>query len=536
MNKRILVVSFLLTQRYIANFILNLIIPVDFGFLKITHKQQHNKPHEMRSVTMWSTRRATSVATAASIFQNKRWNSSNSSSSPSAVETAPSHDTVWGLWNEGNLFSLTVAQMDAFLSANRVTPDGSRKKALLVRQLEELLQTKENSAKGLPPPQQAPPPVPTRGHGSWAPPPRPVSEPETLLDLTQSGFYESPHAMAPKAFQLLVNGATPDVVVGRVNTTAFPGFPANSECYTLSTADSTLSLRTRFSKAFQWCLMNLSNLRIDAEFQADFGKLLVHQSMIKKGRQVVSAYSFQQRIQTQTASTGSEWVSSVSEASVPAMEALLADELFTAVGKKQLSYDAQIRRANDVLFVELNSKAAVTAVNSKWNSVQTSHLLQQDSIDSRLMLRTRQPLRRQEVELFTTVPVLAIENGDVTPVLPAEHGQVVYVSENEVRRWEKRNTLSGARLTVVETRREPLIVVRDEEEDVRIEYQLMVSVPCTPTEKVDMRLLSLELYDLAKLFSDTLSDEFVKSYGCEPNPVTATTSYSTPAAVATASA
>jgi hypothetical protein len=487
---------------------------------------------------MWSTRGASAASAAAtSLLHSSRWNSSTTSSAGGSSEPAPSHDTVWGLWNEGNLFSLTVAQMDAFLSANRVTPDGSRKKALLVRQLEELLQTKENSSKGLPPPQQAPPPMPSRGHGSWAPPPRPVSEPETLLDLTQSGFYESPHAMAPKAFQLLVAGATPDVVVGRVNTTAFPGFPANSECYTLSTADATLSLRTRFSKAFQWCLMNLSNLRIDAEFQADFGKLLIHQNLIKKGRHVVSAYSFQQRIQTQTAASASEWVSNVSEASVPAMEALLADELFTAVGKKQISYDAQIRRANDVIAVELNSKGQVIAVNNKWNNVQTSHMLQQNSIDARMMLRTRQPLRRQEVELFTRTPVVKIDNGDVSSVLPAEHGQVVYVSENEVRRWEKRNTQSGARLTVVETRREPLIVVRDEEEDVRLEYQLTVSIPCTPVEKVDMRLLSLELYDLSKLFSETLSDDFVKSYGCEPNPVTAASSASAPASsTATATA
>lgn len=486
----------------------------------------HNSPMRcaaLRSAVIARNLSSTTTTTAAVV--SRRWQSSTLTDN--ATTTTPTHEVVWGLWNEGNLFSLTVAQMDAFLHANRVTPDESKKKAMLVRQVEELLQKQENQSKGLPPPSIAPPSIPNRrvaGHGDWAPV-VPVSQPETLLDLTQSGFYETPHAMAPKAFQLLVSEVTPDVVVSRVNTTSFPGFPANSECYTLASADAALSVRTRFSKAFQWCTMNMANLRLDAEFQADFGKLLVNENMIKKGRRIVSAYSFQQRIQVQP-TPASQWVSAVSETSIPAMEALLADELFKPVGRKTVSYEVQIRRAKDVLAVELNHTAQqVTSIAHTWHHVQTSHLFTAaHTIDTRLLLRTRQPVRRQEVELYSKLPILTLNGDDIAATLPAEHGQVIYASENEVRRWEKTNSQSGARLTIVETRRQPLIVVRDEEEDPRVEYQLIVNIPCLPTEKIDTRLLSLELFDLAKLFAETLGEDFVKTYGCtpEPLPVTAT--------------
>lgn len=437
--------------------------------------------------------------------------------SEAGVPAAPTHDHVWGLWNEGNLFSLTVAQLETFLSTNNVTPDPTKKKAMMVRQVEEFMQSKDNAAKGLPPvqPQQAD----RRDFGRGAPQVlQPVTMPETLLDLTQTGFYDSPHAMAPKAFQLLVSDATPEVVVSRVNTTSFPGFPANAECYTLTAAEPGLAIRTRFSKAFQWCVMNMSNLRIDGEFQADFGKLLVHSNVVKKGRHVVSAYSLQQRLQVQQ-SPASTWVSAVSETSVPALEALFADELFTPVGRSQVSYDVQVRRAKDVVALEMNRNAQVTSVNNVWRNVQTTHLVNGAGVDCRMLLRTRQPLRKPDIEHFSTIPILKLTNDDIADVLAPEHGQVIYVSENEVRRWEKKQTLSGARFTLVETKRQPLIVLKDEEEDPRLEYQLMVSLPCSATERVDLRSLSLEAYDLTKLIAEALNDGFVKTFECQLQPV-----------------
>lgn len=445
---------------------------------------------------------------------------SSAMSSSSAIAPELSHDTVWGLWNEGNLFSMTVAQLDNFLTKSNCVPDPSKKKAMLVRQVEELLQAKDNAAKGVEPLAAAPG---SRGGGMdrrGTPASREfgAAQPETLLDLTQSGFYDSPTAMAPKAFQLLVTNATADVVVARVNTTAFPGHPANAECYTLNPADATLAVRTRFAKALQWCVLNMSNLRLDGELVVDFGKLLIHANVVKKNRRVVSAYTLQQRMQVQT-SPATTWVSAVAESSVPAIEALLAEELFSQVGKPQTSYDVHIRRAKDTIEIEMNSKGQVTSVNNQWHAIQTSHIVNADSIDTRVLLRTRQALRRAEVEQYSNCPILKLSAEDINDVLAPEHGQVVYVSENVSRRWEKRQTLSGARISLMEIKRQPLIVVHDEEEDPRLEYRMMVSVPAVPTEKIDLRLLSLEVFDIAKLFAEAMGDGFVKKFQCEAQPV-----------------
>jgi len=145
------------------------------------------------------------------------------------------YEHVWGLWNEGNLFSMPVAQMQDFLREAGVPTDPGAKKAVLVRRLEEYLHAKDKATASASSSGDGAAPVPATdsgvAYGRWN---NGARQAETLLDLAQTDFYKGSANMVPKAFQLLTKGSCVEAVVSRVNTTAFPGFPANTECYTLA--------------------------------------------------------------------------------------------------------------------------------------------------------------------------------------------------------------------------------------------------------------------------------------------------------------
>jgi hypothetical protein len=415
------------------------------------------------------------------------------------------------MWNEGNLFSLNVQQLSQFISKQSGRNPETTKKSELVKLVEGLLQSKDVGNARAPAQRNQP----GKG-GRWDAPPEPQLE--TLLDLTQSGFYEGQESMAPKAFQLMVADSAPDVVVSRVSTTAFPGRPANAEVYTLAGADADVAVRSRFSKAFQWCLMNLGNLQIDAELSVDFGKLLMKRDVIRKNRTVVSAFTIQQRLQVKNPWS---WVSCIPERSIPKVEQFLSHkELQPVFSKPQVTYETIIRRSKDSLHVELDSKAKTISVNSPWMDIQSSHLVVCAGADLRFLVRSRAAPKRKDVEQLMNTPVLKIAKEDVDPVLPADVGQVVYVAENESRRWEKTIT-SGVRLSVCEVKRQPLIVTADEEEDPRTEYTVTVQLPANPKDRVDIRGISLEVFDFCKAFGVEIADDFVHEYGCVPHAVQA---------------
>jgi hypothetical protein len=431
------------------------------------------------------------------------------SSSTSTSEGGASMKRVWGLWNEGNLFSLSVAELQQFLTTEgqQGLLKGDEKKALLVRRVEEYLHVKESKAKGRPVPSYDDVDPNVKGH-------RAVVQPETLLDLAQAGFYDGASHMAPKAFQLLVADTAIDLVVSRVNTQGFPGAPANMECYTLAGAEAEVAVKARYSKALQWCLLNMQNLQMDGEICVEFGKLLLSPAVIRKNRKVLSSWTLQQRVQ---ATNPYQWIAHVPPTAAAVVESLLEAESFVSVTKAPvIGYDITVKRAKDSIAVELNRKGQVLGVFSKWSSVQTSHLVNAQGIDACLQLRSRPPLRRKDVELFSSVPIIKLEKENLSDVLPAEHGQVVYVSENEVRRWEKK-TEHGVRFTVTEVKRDPLIVSHDEEEDSRIEYNILVTL--SVAEKLNLSALAGEVYELTNKFAQVLSKPFVDAFGTQADGV-----------------
>ncbi|RNC50510.1 mitochondrial guide RNA binding complex subunit 2, partial [Trypanosoma cruzi] len=66
-------------------------------------------------------------------------------SAPSGDFSHVTHNTVWGLWNEGNLFSLSVPELAFFLQehCNVANVDPRAKKSALVRQVEEILSAEQ---------------------------------------------------------------------------------------------------------------------------------------------------------------------------------------------------------------------------------------------------------------------------------------------------------------------------------------------------------------------------------------------------------
>ncbi|KPI85813.1 putative guide RNA associated protein GAP2 [Leptomonas seymouri] len=471
---------------------------------------------------------AASITTFSTIVQ-KRFQSSSSPSSglpevapgleiASANVQAPvTYEQVWSLWNEGNLFSLQVAQMRDFLSKVGVTTDVTAKKAAVVRRLEEYLQANDkiNSAATGDAVGAASTAAAAAGglkgadYGNWAT--SGSTQPETLLDLAQAGFYQGAATMVPRAFQLLTVGSSSEAVVSRVNTAAFPGFPANTECYTLSASDAEGAMQARYSKVLQWCLLNMSNLRMDGELTVEVGKLLLTTSAMRHNERVVSAYTLQQRLQLTRPYT---WISCVPESAISAVEKLLAEKGFDLVSKNaRLTYEGTIKRTNDNLEVVLDEHMKVDGVYGEWVCVQTAFCTSLEKPDLRVLLRSRPPVSAQDRDTYSRTPVIELSQDDVSDVLPPEHGQLVYLSENESRHFERLNA-KGIAIVVREIKRQPLIVLRDEEEDARVEYRISVDIPASAgSHTVDVRAVGLEVLTLAEELSAAVQVPFNEAYG-----------------------
>jgi hypothetical protein len=427
---------------------------------------------------------------------------------PDAIPPTKKHsvDHMWGLWNEGNLFSLAIPELTSFLHSQRVTVDPAWKKAALVRQVEEFLQAKEDSAKQ---PQQG---RQQDSYGAWNRAEPAGAKQEVLLDLGQAGFYEGSTQNAPRAFQLLVADSAPDLVVSRVNTTSFPGYPANAECYTLTAADAAQSTRARYSKTLQWCCMNLRNLGLDGEVCVEFGKLLLKPEISKKNRHVVSSWTLQQRMQV---ADPYHWVTATSETSVASLEELLAADGFTVKHATKVQYDVHVHRANDTLLVELSAKGATTSVHRSWDNVQQTLLVAGDGVDSRFVLRSRTAAKKQDIDAYTQAKLIDVQAEEVQSLLPPELGKVVYATENDVRKWEK-VIPKVCTLTVTETRRQPLLISRDEDDGERIEFAVTLTVPSAASGgATDMAAVAEELYRLAERITGASKQGFLAEFGTQ---------------------
>jgi hypothetical protein len=426
-----------------------------------------------------------------------------------AAETTSAHsvEKMWGLWNEGNLFSLTPAELSNFLASQSAAIDPKWKKAALVRQVEELLQANEQKAKQARQQEQQQSQAgggATGGaYGSWDK--DAATKGEMLLDLSQAGFYQGDTQAAPRAFQLFVQNSAPDLVVSRINTTSFPGYPSSAECYTLSAAESDQAARARFVKTLKWSAINLRTLQLDGQLHVDFGKLVLKPEVVKKGQRVLSAWTLQQRLQ---AFAPYHWVTCAAPDTPAAIEKLMSEGGFELTQNEKTSFDVTVRRANDSLHVVLNSKGATVSVARQWEKLQTSHFTMQGGPDVRFIFRARKHIAQEETDKYSKVPIVDVLSPEISIQLPAEHGEVLYCSENKTRVWS-RPLAGGGTVSLTETKREPLVIASDFEDGERLEYALDVDIPRDATDIGDV---AVELYSLAKSIAAATQETFEKSF------------------------
>lgn len=479
---------------------------------------------------------------------------SDSSSEQQHQQKDLSVEAVWSLWNEGNLFSLSAADLSQFLSKQSVNVDPGWKKAALVRQVEDVLRAREAKRKqqksaaegaassattGTPAGRQQTTTTPAGGgqqqqqvssdvYGKWEGQQGGASsKSDMLLDLSASGFYsqnaaDTTAAAVPKAFQLFSGASSPDLILSRVNTTSFPGFAANAECFTFTGADAVQSTKSRYSKTTQWSILNARHLRLNAEITADLGKLILRNDIVKKNRYVVSSFALQQRVQH----TPSLWVSATSSKAVAGsnspIERVLKAHGFTIPTNKTLTFEAKIRRKNDTIVAELNEKGVTTGLFSSFTNIQTAYWVAPASVgqDVRFLVRSRRPIEGEAAAdyMHPGSPILDVASDEAKSLLKPNLGEIIYASENMTRTFTKK--FDAHNINVIECSRQPLIISREEEDGVRTEVTVSVEVPMqVGAEKFDLSAVTSTIYDLATEMATEFNSDFVSEFNLTADPV-----------------
>ena len=425
-----------------------------------------------------------------------------------------SHQQMWSLWNEGNLFSLTPGQLASFLEANgtRVKPDW--KKAALVRQVEEMLAAKEEQDKSKAVTET------TEGKG-WAarveagPAPGKkgaTAKPkeEVLLDLQQSNFYDGDAVTAPRAFQVLVPSASPDLCVSRVNTTLPPGFPSNTECYTLNGTDAEQSILSRFRNATEFAVMNMTNLGLSGEFFIDFGKLLVKPDVVRR-KQVVSAWMLQQQLQQK--GENYMWVSSLPPDPETFMIPVLQKVGISDVKSSEvITHDVVLRRANDTLSVTLDADGKTTSVAKNWEQLLTSHLVHAEGVDARILLRSRTKASQETINEIMQMQLLDLSQDTVTSKVPGHIGEVLYAAELETKEYTlemPHNAIASVQMV----RRTPLMIHKNEEFGERTEFTM--KIPLNSEMESHMKDVATNIYTLAQTLAKAAHAPYCEFYGIQ---------------------
>lgn len=431
--------------------------------------------------------------------------------------------TVWGLWNEGNLFSLSVAELAGFLKGCcNVEVDPKAKKSALVRQVEEIMSAEQPSLVAATDDDVAAGVAAATGdeysaqagdlyeeadvYGDWGA--EPGFEDRKELDfmcITQAGMaaVDTASPLAPRAFQLLHADTTADLGLARFDASKLPGCSggAYKDVFSPQPINADDANRLRFRKAFKWCATNLWNLSLDGELNIGAGKALYWRSVAKYNRNVLPVWTCQQHLHQAHPYT---WFAVAHESNTPHVLSLAQQLDMQPTQQPETSYKVYIKRTRDQLDVELNSQMRCVAVNKPWDRFLCSHVLRSKMPDLRYLVRARTPIKKKVVEAYFETDILKLSKDTVQSVLSPELGEVVYTCERVVRKWATR-LQSGVTLQLVETKRIPLIVARQGEEGERLEYELIASIP-QQSERVDLQKLSDDLWQKGNEFASVLEE------------------------------
>lgn len=471
--------------------------------------------------------RAWRVATAsAAALTSTRLQSSTTDASPSASSGGGgggggdlSHITytvVWGLWNEGNLFSLSTPELQFFLREHCKVPlinsAAATKKSALVRQIEEILAAEQAQ-------QQLTVPQTDTAHtvvvtdydrveegldeadeyGDWgAEPGFEQRRNVDYMEITPTRMGERYDILVPRSFQLLHSDVTSDLQLTRVDPSRLPGQRAVKQAYTVSRVETDVANRQRFRRAFEWCLLNTWNMNMPGELNIGAGKALYYRQVAKQNRNVLPLWSLQRHLYGQHPYV---WFAIASQSNVAAMERLAEGMGLKLIQDATTSYKVAIRRMGEPLDCELNAQLQCVKLNRPWDRLLVTHYIRSRMPDLRYVVRGRHPVKKRVADAYLETDILRSTRDSVQSVLSPELGDVTYCCERVIRKWATR-TPSGVVLQLVETKRTPLIISRIGDEGERLEYEWIVPLP-QKAEKVDIAVLSDEVW----AYGNTLAAE-----------------------------
>lgn len=457
--------------------------------------------------------RQTQMRVAATLLLSRRWQAT----APQGAQDF-SHVTknmVWGLWNEGNLFSLSVPELGAFLRSHcNVEVDPAAKKSALVRQVEEVMSAEQPSLTV-----EAEDTVAnitaneyrTQGgdlfeeadvYGDWGAEPGFEGRKELdFMELSPSKMGLGYDPLSPRAFQLLHDHCASDVGLSVVNPSKLPGHKEIREAFVAVPVTAYDTNKVRFRRAFKWCAANLWNMNMQGEINIGAGKALYWRQAAKYNRNILPIWTCQQHLYNAHPYT---WFAVAHESNVAAIEALAAKLGMGLTQEPVTSYKVTIKRSRDQFDCELNAQLQCTQLNKAWDRFLVTHYLRNNMPDLRMLVRARHPIKKRIADAFFETDILRMTRDSVQSVLTPELGDVTYCCERVVRKWS--STLPcGVKLQLVETKRTPLIVTIQGEEGERLEYEYIVQIP-QQAENIDLQRLSDELWDYGNEFAKVLED------------------------------
>ncbi|KPA84360.1 putative mitochondrial guide RNA associated protein, GAP1 [Leptomonas pyrrhocoris] len=476
------------------------LLPSDFPF----------RPPVLRATTMPSP--------VASLQHARRWQSSVSQKDFSHI----THDLVWGLWNEGNLFSLSAPELIFFLQQQQLNSsttggaaggtwsiDPQAKKSTLVRQVEELLSAEQAN---LTVPQETANVVMSGydrveetldeadEYGDWGA--EPGFEERRHIDYMEFSpqmMGERYEPLVPRAYQLLHSNLSADVGLNLINPSKLPGQSKNTLAYLVSKVDVDKANEQHFRRGLEWCMANLWNTNMNGELNIGAGRILFYRSIAKQNRNALPLWALQKHVYAQHPYV---WFAIASSTNAEAMEKLANQLGMKLVQDTTTSYKLSIRRAGEILDAELNAQLQCTKLNRPWDRFLVSHFVRAQMPDLRFLVRARHPIKKRIADAYLEADILRSTRDSVQSVLSPELGDVNYCCERVIRKWAMR-TQVGVTLQLVETRRTPLIITRAGDEGERLEYEWIVVLP-QKAERVDIAAMSSELWRYGSLLAKEL--------------------------------
>ncbi|KNH08540.1 mitochondrial guide RNA binding complex subunit 2 [Perkinsela sp. CCAP 1560/4] len=452
----------------------------------------------------------------------------------SAPVTAPSADRVWELWSEGNLFALSIPELTAFLKAQKVPHiDPTWRKSTLVKQVEEIVSSMRSlstrSVKGSEIAKRSGDELSASDKLGDLTTEGVFDSASSFVDVQQSGLYSGSDSMGPiipRAFQLMHASLAPDVVLSRINTSLFPGGSATLQAYTFLPTSAANSNRARFSKAFQWCVLNLWNMSMDGEMHVSLGRLLFwkgsncYSTDAKTAEpRFMTLWSAQQQLQAHQPYT---WLSIASEKNRADLEEYLTQNAYkrTDPGDEPVtSYRVSVKRQNrEILEGEVDSDHCTTSLKPCWERFLLTFYVRDEMPDVRIQLRARLPLKKKTGDMFSGVKLVkaARNEAHVAPAIPGDLGEVVFATKRSVRTWKR--TIDSLRISLLISEVSSSVAYsanpKNMTDETRLEYEIRCMVP-QQTDNVDLGAISEEVWDTVLGFSKVM-EQGMRVFDCSP--------------------